>query len=132
MTSTTAPSKPASATTPKHTKHTEHGGSDVQVMSEGKIINKYTLVPVGAVLAAVAITLAVSSSFRGETDRILVLETKVEQADKERVDLRSQLNSINSKLEAQNVTLSTMSAQLAVLNATLDRRLGPDGKPRNP
>lgn len=45
---------------------------------ERAIVNKYTLVPVGAVIAAVVITFGVTRSIMSERERILILETKVE------------------------------------------------------
>lgn len=104
------------------------------VMSEKSIVNKYTLVPLGAVLAAVLLTWGISNSWRGETDRILVLETKQTAQDQRISSMSEELSLIKSKLESTNATLVQMSNQLAVMNHQLTQ-IGKGtvaAPPRNP
>ncbi len=65
---------------------------------ERAIVNKYTLVPVGAVIAAVIITFGITRSIMSERERILILETKVETLEGASVDYGKTLQAIRDDL----------------------------------
>lgn len=62
------------------------------------IVNKYTLVPLGAVLATALISCSVMWSIMSERERILVLETKVEIIEADTGEQGGLLKSIQADL----------------------------------
>ena len=72
--------------------------SGISSMSEGNIINKYTLVPVGLVVAAILATAAVVNVWGSESERISILEVQAIQASKERAALSVKLDAANNAL----------------------------------
>lgn len=70
------------------------------------VINKYTLVPVGLVLAAIAITAGTMWSLMSERERILVLETKVAAIEKENERWGPKIDKIHDDLIAIKTKLS--------------------------
>ncbi len=83
-------------------------------MSEAKIINKYTLVPVGLVVAAILATATVVMAFNSKAERITVLETQAIQASKERAQLSAKFDKLADKLDDANLALIRIQAKLGV------------------
>lgn len=91
-------------------------------MTERSIVNKYTLVPVGAVIAAVVMTIGVMGWVNSDRDRILTLEIQNKQMKTENAELRHKIEAMNDKLDKQALTLAKLGEQLAVVSSKLDDR----------
>lgn len=91
-------------------------------MTERSVVNKYTLVPVGAVIAAIVITIGVMNWVNTDKERILTLEMQTKQLEKDNADLRHKIDAMNDKLDAQSATLAQLGQQLAIVNSKLDER----------
>lgn len=87
---------------------------------ERAVIGKYTLVPVGVVLATLVLTVTVMRAFGSERDRILVLETKMQaivEADSRHDD----------RLEAMELLLKKINDDLLIIKTKLNADLPASG-----
>lgn len=93
-------------------------------MTEGKIVNKYTLVPVGAVLAAIITTAAVMNYMWSDKSRVTVLETTVVAQQKEidslRADLTKFQDTVADRLQQQTQLLQNIDRAVVRLTERLN------------
>ncbi len=80
------------------------GKDRIIAKTEGKIVNKYTLVPVGAVIATAVVIIAVMSALGSEKERIKVLEVKFSVLEatcaEMKADIKTGFRNIDTKLDA--------------------------------
>ena len=84
-------------------------------MTERAVINKYTLIPIGAVIASITLTAGIMWSIMSERERIIVLETKV-------AAMESSTNANTTKLDRIHDDLLVIKTRLGVGE---DSMLGP-------
>ena len=88
-------------------------------MSEGKIVNKYTLIPVGVLVAGVILTIAVMQWLYADKTRLTVLEGEVKS-------LKARQLANNITTQQHNETLNRIDKTVAVIAAKLHVQI-PEG-----
>lgn len=86
--------------------------------TQAKIVTRYTLVPVGVVIAAVLLTITV---MRATDTRISLLERDCQAAVMQQEDAEVDLGKVADSITKQDERLNTMSKQLALILYRLDQ-----------
>ncbi len=90
------------------------GGLTLTAAQERAVINKYTLVPVTAVIATAVLTGTIMHAMGNERDRILVLETKMEVRERADQLHTNKLDTIESSVRSIHDDLLIIKTHLGI------------------